>query len=108
LAALVQLSAPPSDSADAYDIYLLPPGEDPETCASWLRLRNRDGRYTLMFEELVTDGPFMISPRITFEARGSGDGQGGREGGGRHAAGWGQASASQEHAARAVQAGAAC
>jgi len=32
-------------------------------------MRNRDGRYNLMFEEWVTDGPFIISPRITFEAR---------------------------------------
>eukprot|EP00192_Tetraselmis_astigmatica_P003476 CAMPEP_0117693736 /NCGR_PEP_ID=MMETSP0804-20121206/27046_1 /TAXON_ID=1074897 /ORGANISM="Tetraselmis astigmatica, Strain CCMP880" /LENGTH=590 /DNA_ID=CAMNT_0005507323 /DNA_START=73 /DNA_END=1843 /DNA_ORIENTATION=+ len=50
-----------------YDIYLLPPGEDPETCQSWLRMRNRDGRYNLVFEEWVTDGPFIISPRISFE-----------------------------------------
>lgn len=53
--------------SDTYDIYLLPPGEDVETCTSWLRMRNRDGRYNLMFEEWVTDGPFIISPRITFE-----------------------------------------
>jgi hypothetical protein len=45
------------------DIHLLPPNEDPETCASWLRMRNRDGRYTLMFEEWVTEGDFIISPR---------------------------------------------
>ncbi|GAB2280140.1 Inorganic pyrophosphatase ttm2 [Dionaea muscipula] len=50
-----------------YDIYLLPPGEDPESCQSYLRMRNRDGKYTLMFEEWVTDSPFIISPRITFE-----------------------------------------
>ena len=54
---------------ETYDIYLVPPGEDPETCQSWLRMRNRDGRYNLMFEEWVTEGPFIISPRITFEAR---------------------------------------
>lgn len=54
--------------SETYDIYLLPPNEDPETCSSWLRMRNRDGRYNLMFEEWVTDGPFIISPRITFEA----------------------------------------
>jgi len=53
--------------SETYDIYLLPPGEDPETCSSWLRMRNRDGRYSLMFEEWVVDGPFIISPRITFE-----------------------------------------
>ncbi|KAM3318898.1 inorganic pyrophosphatase TTM1 isoform X1 [Capsicum chacoense] len=52
---------------ETYDIYLLPPGEDPEACQSYLRMRNKDGRYTLMFEEWVTDSPFIISPRITFE-----------------------------------------
>lgn len=33
-----------------YDIYLLPPGEDPETCQSYLRMRNKEGKYCLMFE----------------------------------------------------------
>ncbi|KAJ7953996.1 uridine-cytidine kinase C-like [Quillaja saponaria] len=50
-----------------YDIYLLPPGEDPESCQSYLRMRNKDGKYNLMFEEWMTDNPFVISPRITFE-----------------------------------------
>ncbi|KAG6736655.1 hypothetical protein POTOM_060470 [Populus tomentosa] len=50
-----------------YDIYLLPPGEDQESCQSYLRMRNKDGKYNLMFEELVADAPFIISPRITFE-----------------------------------------
>ncbi|KAJ4840628.1 Inorganic pyrophosphatase ttm2 [Turnera subulata] len=50
-----------------YDIYLLPPGEDPESCQSYLRMRNKDGKYNLMFEEWVADAPFIISPRITFE-----------------------------------------
>ncbi|KAF7827912.1 uridine-cytidine kinase C [Senna tora] len=50
-----------------FDIYLLPPGEDPETCQSYLRMRNKEGKYSLMFEEWVTDNPFVISPRITFE-----------------------------------------
>lgn len=54
---------------ETHDIYLVPPGEDSETCQSWIRMRNRDGRYSLMFEEWVTDGPFIISPRITFEVR---------------------------------------
>ncbi|XAR51260.1 Uridine kinase [Bertholletia excelsa] len=52
---------------ETYDIYLLPPGEDPEACQSYLRMRNKDGKYILMFEEWVTDGPFIISPRISFE-----------------------------------------
>lgn len=33
-----------------YDIYLLPPGEDPETCQSYLRMRNKEGKYCLIFE----------------------------------------------------------
>ena len=56
-----------TDEIETADIYLLPPNEDPETCTSWLRMRNRDGHYTLMFAETVTDGPIMISPRIKFE-----------------------------------------
>lgn len=35
---------------ETYDIFLLPPGEDPEACQSYLRMRNRDGKYNLMFE----------------------------------------------------------
>lgn len=61
-----------TEEAEMYDIYLLPPNEDPETCQTWLRMRNKEGRYSLMFEEWVSDGPFTISPRITFEVRGSG------------------------------------
>ena len=53
--------------SETYDIYLVPPGEDPETCQSWLRMRYRDGRYSLMFEEWVVEGKFIISPRVTFE-----------------------------------------
>ncbi|XP_073036735.1 inorganic pyrophosphatase TTM1-like [Primulina eburnea] len=52
---------------ETYDIYLLPPGEDLEACQSYLRIRNRDGKYNLMFEEWATDSPFIVSPRITFE-----------------------------------------
>ena len=50
------------EETEVTDIYLLPPGDDPETCTSWLRMRNRDGHYTLMFEETVCDGDVMISP----------------------------------------------
>ena len=35
---------------ETYDIYLLPLGEDPEACQSYPRMRNRDGKYNLMFE----------------------------------------------------------
>jgi hypothetical protein len=59
----VQADAVTKTESEMYDIHLLPPNEDPETCASWLRMRNRDGRYTLLFEEWVTEGPFIISPR---------------------------------------------
>jgi len=38
---------------EIFDIYLLPPGEDPESCQSYLRMRNRDGIYNLMFEACV-------------------------------------------------------
>lgn len=55
------------DTTESYDIYLLPPNEDAESCASWLRMRYRDGRYSLMFEEWVVDGSVIISPRVTFE-----------------------------------------
>jgi adenylate cyclase class IV len=54
-------------SQETMDIYLLPPNEDPETCQTWLRMRSRDGKYSLMFEEFVTDDQFIISPRICFE-----------------------------------------
>jgi hypothetical protein len=65
-----------------HDIYLLPPNEDPETCVSWLRMRNKEGRYSLMFEEWVVDGDFIISPRIMFEVGtgGCGEGHGGLAG----------------------------
>ncbi len=32
-------------------------------------MRNRDGKYTLMFEEWMVDDPFVISPRVQFEVR---------------------------------------
>lgn len=38
------------NTEETYDIYLLPPGEDPDACQSYLRMRNRDGKYNLMFE----------------------------------------------------------
>ncbi|KAE8690915.1 F-box/FBD/LRR-repeat protein [Hibiscus syriacus] len=40
---------------ETYDIYLLPPGEDPESCQSYLRMRNKDGKYSLMFEVCPSD-----------------------------------------------------
>jgi len=67
VACITQSDHTTKTETETYDIYLVPPGEDPETCQSWLRMRNRDGRYNLMFEEWVTEGPFIISPRITFE-----------------------------------------
>ena len=65
-----QRNLPGSSSGVRLTANATPRSEDPETCQSWLRMRNRDGRYTLMFEEWVTEGPFIISPRITFEVCG--------------------------------------
>ena len=45
----------------------MPPHEDVETCSTWLRMRSRHGRYQLVFEEYMVDGPFIISPNIKFE-----------------------------------------
>lgn len=50
-----------------HDIFLLPPGEDPQGCQSWLRMRNKEGRYSLMFAEYIVDDPFIVSPRVSFE-----------------------------------------
>jgi len=55
------------EESEFHDIYLLPPTEDPETCNSWLRMRNKNGKYKLMFEEWVKEGDFIISPGISFE-----------------------------------------
>jgi adenylate cyclase class IV len=67
IAAVLGPAAARKSEQETYDIYLVPPGEDPETCQSWLRMRCRDGRYNLMFEEWVVEGVFIISPRVTFE-----------------------------------------
>lgn len=45
---------------ETYDIYLLPPGEDPEACQSYLRMRNRDGKYNLMFEVMILNNSFLM------------------------------------------------
>ncbi|KAE9458252.1 hypothetical protein C3L33_09842, partial [Rhododendron williamsianum] len=49
---------------EAYDIYLLPPGEDPEACQSYLRMRNRDGKYNLMFEVRLLGGLMALGYTI--------------------------------------------
>lgn len=49
------------------DLYLMPPGEDQETCRDWIRMRLRDGRYSLLFEEYVSDGDLLISPSTSYE-----------------------------------------
>ncbi|GKB21456.1 hypothetical protein Tco_0855379 [Tanacetum coccineum] len=38
---------------ETYDIYLLPPGADSETYESYLRISNREVRYSLMFEVVI-------------------------------------------------------
>ncbi|KDD71510.1 hypothetical protein H632_c4886p0, partial [Helicosporidium sp. ATCC 50920] len=55
------------EESEAHDIYLVPPHDDPDSSASWLRMRCKDGRYHLMFEEWVVDGEVIISPRVSFE-----------------------------------------
>ena len=55
------------EEIEVHDIFLLPPGEDPQGCQSWLRLRTKEGRYSLMFAEYIVDDPFIVSPRVSFE-----------------------------------------
>jgi uridine kinase len=55
VAEVLQANHRRTTESETYDIYLLPPAEDPETCQSWLRMRYRDGRYNLMFEEWVVE-----------------------------------------------------
>ena len=43
-----------------YDIYLLPPGENPGSCQSYLRMRNKDGKYSLMFEVCSSNFCFLL------------------------------------------------
>ena len=57
----------PEHTERVEEIYLLPPGEDPETCKDWLRMSNCDGHYTLHFQEWITDKHVIISPRVHFE-----------------------------------------
>jgi len=68
-AALGLPSGVPSKEAwtTTVDTYLLPPHEEAATCATWLRLRAVDGRYFLIFDEFLSDGPFIISPCVRFE-----------------------------------------
>ena len=49
------------------DIYLLPPGMEAETCRDWIRMRLREGHYSVHFEEYVSDGNMIISPGMSFE-----------------------------------------
>ena len=58
---------PPSAWSTTVDTYLLPPHEQAPTCATWLRLRACDGRYFLIFDEFLSDGPFVISPGVRYE-----------------------------------------
>lgn len=48
---------------ETYDMYLLPPGEDPESCQSYLRMRNKDGKYSLMFEVCLNSSLLCICVR---------------------------------------------
>lgn len=48
---------------ETYDMYLLPPGEDTESCQSYLRMRNKDGKYSLMFEVCLNSSLLCICVR---------------------------------------------
>lgn len=66
LCACLSLSTPTASLRPSHAPELLPPAcvcVRVRACS----MRNRDGRYSLMFEEWVTEEPFIISPRITFE-----------------------------------------
>ena len=68
IAATLGCPAPPLSAwTTTVDSYLLPPHEQAPTCATWLRLRACDGRYFLIFDEFLSDGPFVISPGVRYE-----------------------------------------
>ena len=49
-----------------YDIYLYPPGSIPTDCKDWIRVRNHNGQYSLMFSDQIKESGFIISPRFDF------------------------------------------
>jgi len=55
-------------NARYYDIYLIPPGTNFKETSSydWIRVRNYDGQYSIMFSEEIKEGSFIISPRVDF------------------------------------------
>ncbi|EAL65762.1 adenylate cyclase domain-containing protein [Dictyostelium discoideum AX4] len=56
------------NTARYYDIYLIPPNTTFANSSScdWIRVRNADGQYSIMFSEEIKEGPFIISPRVDF------------------------------------------
>lgn len=52
--------------AKYYDIYLHPHGMNPKDCTDWIRMRNTDGVYSILFSEEIKEGGFIISPRVDF------------------------------------------
>jgi len=59
-------SSEPPIVAKYYDIYLHPSGANPKNCTDWIRMRNSDGSYSIMFSEEIKEGGFIISPRVNF------------------------------------------
>jgi uridine kinase len=49
-----------------YDIYLHPPATAPHECDQWIRLRNLNGRYSVLFSHVDEDGPYSVSRRVEF------------------------------------------
>ncbi|EFA80052.1 adenylate cyclase domain-containing protein [Heterostelium album PN500] len=52
--------------AQYYDIYLIPPGVTETSSYDWIRVRNSDGIYSIMFSEEIKESGFIISPRVDF------------------------------------------
>ncbi|EGG18413.1 adenylate cyclase domain-containing protein [Cavenderia fasciculata] len=59
---------PTQHTARYYDIYLIPPGVVLSESSSydWIRVRNSDGIYSIMFSEEIKESGFIISPRVDF------------------------------------------
>eukprot|EP01133_Synstelium_polycarpum_P018602 gene18602-22258_t len=53
-------------TARYYDIYLIPPGVTETSSYDWIRVRNADGIYSIMFSEEIKESGFIISPRVDF------------------------------------------
>ena len=61
-------AAPVGVTEHYYDIFLHPPNtDDVQHCRDWIRVRNNNGRYSVMFTDQLTEGGFIISPQMSFD-----------------------------------------